>query len=398
MASRSVSTIYCCTDYTLGISNDYSVFHLGNAMYDKENPSLALNTIPSLINIKSISAGGFHFATLDFDGNIFTFGSNEYGTLGIGVDKHTLPSTCEPQRVDLPPCEQISCGDNFTICLCEDGLVYSFGINNDGQLGLGNTEESYSSPQMIEALQDVEFIECGSYHTFCKTKNGKVFCWGYNGQGQLGLENTVKHSSPILCSSLVNEAIVDIKCGSYHTLSLTENQNVLSCGHNAYDQLGREIPKYTANIGYSLRQAPCSPSFQKIPKLSEIIRIECGNIHSICINAKNNFFVFGGNYCGQLGLGDNKNRSKPTKHKKLSNIIDISKGGNHTFVKTSNNEIYAFGSNEYSQLGIETEDANDEEWTENEAQLTPIRVFVGKEDIWLSRSNKSNAKSARSII
>ena len=89
---------------------------------------------------------------------------------------------------------------------------------------------------------------------------------------------------------------------------------------------------------------------------------------------------------GQLGLGDTNNRDKPIKHPSLSNIIDISKGGYHSFVKTSNNEIYAFGLNQYSQLGIKTEDEN---------QLTPIRVFEDNEDIWFSNINKSKAKSAR---
>ena len=69
----------------------------------------------------------------------------------------------------------------------------------------------------------------------------------------------------------------------------------------------------------------------------------------------------------------------------LSNIIDISKG-EQTFIKTSNNEIYAFGRNEYSKLGIKTEDDN---------QITPIRVFEDNEDIWFSNINKSKAKSAR---
>ena len=74
------------------------------------------------------------------------------------------------------------------------------------------------------------------------------------------------------------------------------------------------------------------------------------------------------------------------KHPSLSNIIDISKGGNLSFVKTSNNDIYAFGNNEYSQLGIKTE---------NDIQITPIRVFEENEDIWKSNI-KSKAKSARS--
>merc|ERR1712100_605858 len=98
-----------------------------------------------------------------------------------------------------------------------------------------------------------------------------------------------------------------------------------------------------------------SAVFQKIEDFSEIIRIECGINHSLCIDINYDLYVFGNNGFAQLGLGDTKNRNKPIKHPSLSNIIDVSNGGYHTFVKTSNNEIYAFGNNQYSQLGIKTE-------------------------------------------
>ena len=110
--------------------------------------------------------------------------------------------------------------------------------------------------------------------------------------------------------------------------------------------------------------------------------------HSMCVDINNDLFVFGYNRCGQLGLGDTNDRNKPIKHPSLSNIIDISKGGSHSFVKTSNNEIYAFGKNYYSQLGIKTEDNK---------QLSPIRVFEDNEDIWCSINKPAKAKSARSI-
>ena len=123
--------------------------------------------------------------------------------------------------------------------------------------------------------------------------------------------------------------------------------------------------------------------------LPEITRIECGYNHSICIDINNDLYVFGSNSSRQLGLGDDDNRNKPTKHPSLLNIIDISSRGYHTFVKTTNNEIYAFGNNKYSQLGIKTEDEN---------QFTPIRVFEDNEDIWCSNIGKPKAKSARSVV
>ena len=138
------------------------------------------------------------------------FGCNKFGKLG--VDKETLPFTHIPQKVNLPPCKQILCGDHSTTCLTDNGFVYSFGLNSTGQLGLGNNEEC-DSPQKIELLKDVEFIECGNNFTFCKTINNEIYSWGANYYGQLGLGNRDKQNTPILCSALSNENIIDIKCG-----------------------------------------------------------------------------------------------------------------------------------------------------------------------------------------
>ena len=114
------------------------------------------------------------------NGNVYTFGNNGKGQLGIGADTDTLRYTHIPQKVEIPPCTKISSGDYFIICLDENELVYSFGNNDCGQLGLGNDQESFNSPQLVSSLKNVEFVECGQRHVFCKTLNNEIYCWGYN--------------------------------------------------------------------------------------------------------------------------------------------------------------------------------------------------------------------------
>ena len=185
-------------------------------------------------------------------------------------------------------------------------------------------------------------------------------------------DNTNNLPNPLNCSKFWPDNIVDIKCGYFHTLVLTSNREVYSCGGNYCGELG--IPNCTS-----------SDNLKKIDTLSDIIRIECGYFHSMFIDCDYNLFICGRNFYGQLGL-DDKFRGKLIKHS-LSNIIDISSGGNSTFVKTTDNEIYAFGSNKFLELGVET----------NEKQVTPIQILQGNEDIWHSRIYKSTAKSARFI-
>ena len=309
---------------------------------------------------------------------MFSFGSNENGQLGIESNKGSRNFTCEPQKVNLPPCKQISCCGTSSICLSDNGDLYGFGCSSYGQLGLGSTDNVFS-PTKIEPLNDIDFVTCSGGFSICKTNNNEVYVWGNNEQGQLGVGNRNILYTPYKCENWIDATIVDIKCGSSHTIVLTSNQEVYSCGWNQYSQLGRTSEEIFSDI-------PFSSTLKKIDELSDIIRIECGINHSICIDSNGNLFVFGHNTLGQLGLGDRNNRNKPIKHPSLSNIVDILCGGHCTFVKTSNNEIYAFGRNDNSQLGIKTE---------HKIQITPIRVFEDNEDIWFSNINKSKQKSAR---
>merc|ERR1712232_604458 len=107
-------------------------FSLGAGRYGgnghKGKTVLSPTIIPSLKHIKSVSVGTQHTVCLDHDGNVFSFGKNEYGQLGIGIDDtedtygdgvifeyNHSPEREIPQKLNLPPCKEISCGFNFTV-------------------------------------------------------------------------------------------------------------------------------------------------------------------------------------------------------------------------------------------------------------------------------------------
>ena len=378
MASRFVSTVVCVDDiwnkygYTVSIANDGRVYsfgkHLNGAHGHKEADVFPPKRINSLTNIQSVSCFQGHTMCLDYDGNVFIFGSNEGGSLGIGKRQDKLKYSYKPRKLDLPPIKQVSCGSDFSICLSQEGNLYSFGSNSHGQLGHG-TFGNANVPVLIETLNNVDFVECGYSFAICKTLNNLIYSWGYNHYGQLGKLKSSR--APEKCTNWPDN-VVDIKCGESHTLILTSNMEVYSCGSNMLCQLGREVDRRSFSV-------------EKIEDLPEIIRIECGNWHSMCLDINYNLYIFGYNTFGQLGLNDKDNRVLPIQHS-LSNIIDISSKGNHTFVKTSDNEIYGFGRNSHSQLGINTE----------EKQLSPVKILEGAEYIWCrNMKNKSMAKSAR---
>ena len=379
MAKRVISTMNCLDyfqggwkGFTMCLSSD-GVFSFGmntsGVLGHEEEHVFPPKLISSITNIQSIACYSFHSVCLDVEGNVYTFGSNEYGQLGVGKDKEVLPFTHEPQKVDIPPCKQISCGYDFTVCLSEKGELYSFGYNECGQLGIGSAIDC-NFPQKIELLEDIDFVECGEAFVICKIKNNDVYAWGRNCFGELGTGNSENQSLPFKSSEFPDN-IVDIKCGVYHLLVLTSSKEVYTCGWNLFGQCGREDSNSVV---------------EKITNFSDIIRIECGYDHSMFIDSNNNFYVFGHNKYGQLGVGDYWHRYEPTAHPSLSNIIDVSSKGHHVFVKTLSNEIFAFGNSTHLQLGKDTISTE---------QLIPIQVLQDNEDIWYSPMNISRAKSAR---
>ena len=380
MACRFLSTIVCVdydsrNGYTMCLSESGELLSFGNhnkgAHGQIEKLVFPPKVIP-LLNITSFGCGMDHSVCLDNNGNVYSFGSNEFGQLGIGKSKFILNHTHKPRKVNLPPIKQVSCGNNFAICISEEGGLFSFGCNKLGQLGLENNKSS-KSPKQLEFCEVIDFIECGGNHVICKTLNDDVYAWGCNGYGQLGIENKCDaHLLPTKCINWPKD-IIDIKCGFSHTVILTSNREVYTVGNNQLGQLGRKS-KNDSRV-----------SIQKLLRLSDIIRIECGYYHSLCIDTQNRLIVFGGNGYGQLGLGDDVEYEYTIIHPSLSNIIDISSKGCHTFVKTYSNQIYSFGLSFTIQIGSEIEDY----------QFTPMRVFQDNETIWCSNINISRAKSAR---
>src|SRR5205814_1627054 len=110
--------------------------------------------------------------------------------------------------------------------LSEDGKVYSFERNKyddnlHGKLVLENTIDQ-STPQLITALENIRIkkISCGGQHSILLNEDGMVYSFGYNYSGQLGLGNTIDQSTPQLIKT--NIRVIKISCVNYHSILLSE--------------------------------------------------------------------------------------------------------------------------------------------------------------------------------
>jgi RCC1 and BTB domain-containing protein len=131
----------------------------------------------------------------------------------------------------------VACSYYHTICVAEDDELFGFGRNDYGQLGLGDNTDK-DSPQPIQLLRGkpVLSVACGQYHTAVSLATGGIFTFGKNDYGQLGIgDDDLGESSdmmkrrPVRVSSPLWEAVVtQLSCGYYHTVGLTAEGKVYS--------------------------------------------------------------------------------------------------------------------------------------------------------------------------
>jgi alpha-tubulin suppressor-like RCC1 family protein len=176
----------------------------------------------------------------------------------------------------------------------EDGEVFTWGNGKNGALGHGDWTQ-IDMPKKVEGLKDIVKIDCGIDYTICMDKNGKLYSWGSNRYGQLGITgtNTYKINKPVPTSIPHGVAtVIDFSCGEEHSAFLTEKGEVFTWGYGNDGQLGHQ-DKINLN-------QPRKLQFDQ--KISKVV---CGGGHTgIITSDKGLLFLFGRGRDGQLGRSD----------------------------------------------------------------------------------------------
>jgi alpha-tubulin suppressor-like RCC1 family protein len=235
---------------------------------------------------------------------------------------------------------------NEVIIVTKNDKVFAFGDNNYGCLGLGHNN-AVKEPQIVNQLCDQQIIDIsyGCGHVLALTKSGKCFSWGRNSYGQLGNGTQIDENTPKIITALHYENVVQIVCSSVHSLVLTKSSNLYGFGYNEDGRVG------CANNTNQLIPI-------KIIRFSseKIVSIACGCYHSLVLTDVGNVYSWGHNSKGQLGIGNQTNQNRPQKIDLNNNQIikSISCGEYHSLLLTTVGDIYAFGCNEFGQIGNQT--------------------------------------------
>ncbi|KAL4144597.1 hypothetical protein PRNP1_013726 [Phytophthora ramorum] len=216
----------------------------------------------------------FHTAIAMDNGELYACGCNDYGQLGLGNHNGQLV----PRPVDYffqRPVLAVACGQHYTVASLRDGGVVAFGKNDHGQLGLDSASEPVLQPTRLAPPLDravVPQLSCGYHHTAVVTEGGAVYTFGRNDYGQLGLGHKLHMAHPTPVESLSRMRITQVACGCYHTLALSDDGKVYPFGRNNHGQLGLET------------SMDClSPQLISALRNKTVIKVAAGFYHSVCL-------------------------------------------------------------------------------------------------------------------
>ena len=244
---------------------------------------------------------------------------------------------------------ELNGGANQNLAIGEDGKLYGWGFNGQGRVGDGTTENRLSPVILDAGSLAFTQVSAGNAHSLGLTADGDVYGWGAGTQGKLGDGTTADHLSPSPASGLPAETtFVQVDAGKYHSLALSDAGQIYGWGANSRGQLGN---------GTTVVDVP-QPTLAPTPEGVAFVKIAGGEQHSVALAADGTVYSTGYNNSGQLGTGDTTASSVfvPVSFAGVLpegvKIVDIAAGeSSFTLALADNGVVYGWGYNNNGQLG-----------------------------------------------
>lgn len=333
-----------------------------------------------------VGAGDVHSCAV-FDGELYCWGDNQNGSLGLG----DFESRTTPVRVGTASDWSLVGSGDGSSCGVRAGVVWCWGRGSSGQLGIGQFTSS-AAPVMVSLPGTAVFLDVGHQHVCTILEGGALYCWGQNAEGQLAQDDPwpgAGVNSALPLSVAAGGVWEKVSCGQGHTCAIQTDGSLWCWGRNTAGELGigpdsaqqlREPVRVGSETGWTdvtagqnhtcgirsgalycwgdndnsqlgVEVAEYAAEPMLVPGVGTVTTVSIDTFHTCFIEQGGNLFCFGRNVEGQLGDGTTDTRTTPTEAVPQGSWDQISAGRFHTCGVRSG-AVLCTGENVLGRLGV----------------------------------------------
>lgn len=267
------------------------------------------------------------------------------------------PSSSSPAALVFPTLvakhmakPMIASGNAHTLTIRPDSSLWTWGMNLERQLGVGSSEIYVATPAHLGSAKWI-WADAGDYHSLALQADGSLWGWGNNFAGQLGQGDTLPLTTP---TRIGTKTWVWVSAGGLRVGAIDNEHHLWTWGGDSL--AAWSLPTWSAKIKTPTQIGTDTWNM-----------VAASAYHYLAIRSDSSLFTWGGNQYGQLGFGDNTDRTSPTQLG-TSKWIWVSAGLYTSYAIRSDSTLWAWGLNDNHQLGI----------TPTSDQSAPIQVGSGK--------------------
>jgi uncharacterized repeat protein (TIGR03803 family) len=354
------------TDFSLALQADGTLWGWGvdSPSYQLGNNSTASIRFPTNVssafcnevnisNLVTVAAGYDYGLAVDSNGDLWSWGDNQYGQLGNGtyLSPQQVPSSSALSNV-----VSVAAGWQHTLALCTNGTVWATGTDWDaweggGRLGVGGLPSPYYTNTPMQSLVPtgtrITAVAAGFLHSLALDSSSNVWAWGDNAFGQLGLGSGAPSSTnrPAKLSGISN--VMAIAAGAFHSIAATADGRVWSWGDNSIGELGRNTASPTS---------PAPGLVAGALSNQHVVAVTAGSEFSAALTSNGYLYAWGSYTYGELGTNTNGQTNAPVQVPGISNVAFVSAHplGNHCLATTRDQgteHFWGWGNNSDGEVG-----------------------------------------------